>query len=332
MTAAKPIDQPTLSEAPRKRSAGSALAGLEVDLRLLGMVGAADRPLAGVQHHVGRPVPVAAQPLEPVGPVGRGRDHDAGHGADHRVAQHRPVDRVGALDAQPHPERRPKSDPPAHYLVNANSLGVRIRHGNVVFLLPGDIQREDQVRSLLPSVVPGKLRCQVLVAPGHGIHSVPEFAEATRPEVTVASAPPRYAKTSPAPKVFGTVGSRVFLTGLHGRVTVGLDGDVLQGGGGQRHAVPGEIEDGLLIGCVPQDLRQRPAGCPRGGRRGAAPRWGRRRRCRSTSSFVPARDPRPRGDEDGVHLRLGGEVAVRAGRGRRSATTNASPAVAPLNA
>ena len=40
MTAAKPIDQPTLSETPRRRSAGSALAGLEIDLRLLGMVGA----------------------------------------------------------------------------------------------------------------------------------------------------------------------------------------------------------------------------------------------------------------------------------------------------
>src|SRR6478736_3198524 len=40
MTAAKPIDQPTLSETPSKRSAGSALAGLEIDLRLLGMVGA----------------------------------------------------------------------------------------------------------------------------------------------------------------------------------------------------------------------------------------------------------------------------------------------------
>ena len=40
MTAAKPIEQPTLSETPRRRSAGSALAGLEIDLRLLGMVGA----------------------------------------------------------------------------------------------------------------------------------------------------------------------------------------------------------------------------------------------------------------------------------------------------
>ncbi len=37
---------------------------------------------------------------------------------------------------EPHPELRPKSDPPAHYLVNANSLGIRITHGNVVFLLP----------------------------------------------------------------------------------------------------------------------------------------------------------------------------------------------------
>jgi competence protein ComEC len=125
---------------------------------------------------------------------------------------------------EPHPETRPKSDPPAHYLVNANSLGVRITHGTVTFLLPGDIQKEDQVRSLLPSVAPGKLRCQVLVAPAHGIHAVPEFAAAARPEITIASAPPRYAKSSPAPKVYGAVGSQVFLTGLHGRVTVVSDG------------------------------------------------------------------------------------------------------------
>jgi competence protein ComEC len=126
--------------------------------------------------------------------------------------------------SEPHPDQRPKSDPPAHYLVNANPLGVRIKHGAVVFLLPGDIQKEDQVRSLLPSVAPGALRCQVLIAPAHGIHAAPEFAEAARPEVTIASAPPRYARSSPAPKVYGGVGSRVFLTGLNGRVTVVSDG------------------------------------------------------------------------------------------------------------
>lgn len=125
---------------------------------------------------------------------------------------------------EPHPERRPKNDPPAHYLVNANSLGLRIRHGDVVFLLPGDIQAEDQVRSLLPSVTPEKLRCNVLVAPGHGIHSVPEFAAATCPEITLVSAPPRYARTSPAKKVYARVGSTVYLTGIHGRLTVVSDG------------------------------------------------------------------------------------------------------------
>ncbi len=126
--------------------------------------------------------------------------------------------------AEPHPERRPKSDPPAHYLVNANSLGIRIRHGDVVFLLPGDIQKEDQLQSLLPSIAAEKLRCQILVAPGHGIHAVPEFAAAAHPEVTIASVFPRYAKGIPAPKVYGALGSRVFVTGLHGRVTVTSDG------------------------------------------------------------------------------------------------------------
>jgi competence protein ComEC len=125
---------------------------------------------------------------------------------------------------EPHPEQRPKSDPPAHYLVNANSLGIRIKHGDIVFLLPGDIQKEDQVQSLLPSIAAEKLRCQILVAPGHGIHAVPEFAAATHPEVTIASVFPRYAKGIPAPKVYGAVGSRVFVTGLHGRVTVTSDG------------------------------------------------------------------------------------------------------------
>jgi competence protein ComEC len=126
---------------------------------------------------------------------------------------------------EPHPERRPKTDPPAHYLVNANSLGIRIRHGNVVFLLPGDIQGEDQRQSLLPATPPGKLKCNILIAPGHGIHSIPEFAEASRPEVTIASVFPRYAKGSPAPKVFGKVGSKVYLTGVHGWVQVVSDGE-----------------------------------------------------------------------------------------------------------
>ncbi|HEX3659226.1 MAG TPA: MBL fold metallo-hydrolase [Pirellulales bacterium] len=125
---------------------------------------------------------------------------------------------------EPHPERRPKNDPPAHYLVNANSLGLRIRHGGIVFLLPGDIQSEDQLQSLLPAVPAEKLRCHVLFAPGHGIHSVPEFAMATRPEVTVASIHARWGRGSPAPRVFGQVGSKVLITGIDGGVQFISDG------------------------------------------------------------------------------------------------------------
>lgn len=122
------------------------------------------------------------------------------------------------------PERRPKNDPPAHYMLNSNSLEVRIRHGELVFLLPGDIEAEDQVHSLLPSVKPEKLKCNVLVAPGHGLHAPGEFAAAARPELTLVSLFARWGRNCPARKVYGDVGSRVLITGLHGRITVVSDG------------------------------------------------------------------------------------------------------------
>ena len=108
--------------------------------------------------------------------------------------------------------------------MNANSLGVRITHGAVSILLPGDVQGSDQVELLLPNIAAEKLRCDVLVAPAHGIDAQPEFARATRPKVTIASAGGQYAKSSPSPKVYGAVGPRVFATGIHGRVTVTSDG------------------------------------------------------------------------------------------------------------
>jgi competence protein ComEC len=122
------------------------------------------------------------------------------------------------------PNRTSKNDSPVHYLPNANSLGIRIRHDKVVFLLPGDIQTIDQEELLLPFVAPEKLRCQILVAPAHGIDASAAFAHATQPEVTIASAAGRYAKWSQTPKVYGAAGSRVFITGNHGRVTVTSDG------------------------------------------------------------------------------------------------------------
>jgi competence protein ComEC len=125
---------------------------------------------------------------------------------------------------KPFPELRAANDPPAHYLVNANSLGLRISHGQTIFLLPGDIQAEDQVLALLPSLPAEKFKCHVLVAPGHGLHAPRQFADATRPEVTLCSVFPRYARGLAARKTFAAVGSQVYVTGLHGWLRVTSDG------------------------------------------------------------------------------------------------------------
>lgn len=119
---------------------------------------------------------------------------------------------------------RAANDGPSHYLVNANSLGIRIQHGSVVFYLPGDIQTEDIDRSLLPSVDKAKLRCNVLVAPGHGIHGSKAFAEATRPEISIASVFPRYARGLKSTPELKAVGAKTYITGIHGWVQVVSDG------------------------------------------------------------------------------------------------------------
>lgn len=129
---------------------------------------------------------------------------------------------------EPHPESRPKADPPAHYLVNSNSLGVRIQYGDIVFYLPGDIQSEDINQSLLKSVDLAKLKCHVLIAPGHGIHCTKEFAEATKPEVSIASVFPRYARGLMSTPMFKAVGAKTYVTGLNGTVQVVCDGKSYQ--------------------------------------------------------------------------------------------------------
>jgi competence protein ComEC len=119
---------------------------------------------------------------------------------------------------------RASYDYPAHYLVNANSLGIRIQHGSVVFYLPGDIQSEDIDLSLLPSIDAAKIKCNVLIAPGHGIHGSPKFAEATHPEISIASVFPRYAHGLKSTKELQAVGTKTYITGINGWVRVTSDG------------------------------------------------------------------------------------------------------------
>ncbi len=124
----------------------------------------------------------------------------------------------------PVPEKRPPNDPPAHYLVNANSLVLRIRHGDVVFLLPGDIQRLDQEHSLLPFVPAEALRCDVLVAPGHGLHVTKAFAQRTRPKLVLASVLRRFARGLEARRRFEPSGARVLVTSTDGLISVRSNG------------------------------------------------------------------------------------------------------------
>jgi competence protein ComEC len=114
-------------------------------------------------------------------------------------------------------------NPAAHYMLNSNSLGLRIRHGAVVFQLPGDIEKDDQARHLIPSLPPGKLRCNVLVAPGHGLHTHPDFVAATQPEVVVASLFPRWMGSCSACEAFGKAGAQVYVTGRDGHVQIASD-------------------------------------------------------------------------------------------------------------
>jgi competence protein ComEC len=119
---------------------------------------------------------------------------------------------------------RPPNDPPSHYLVNANSLGIRIQHGSIVFYFPGDIQSTDIDLSLLPSLDLAKIKCHVLIAPGHGLHGTKKFAEATHPEVSIASVFPRYARGLMINPLMRAVGAQTYVTGINGWVRVTSDG------------------------------------------------------------------------------------------------------------
>lgn len=115
-------------------------------------------------------------------------------------------------------------NPAAHYLLNSNSVMLRIQHGDVVLLLPGDIEREDQARLLLPSVAPGKLKSDVLIAPGHGLHTHPDFVAVTRPTLVAVSLFGRWLGACTACEEFEAIGAEVHVTGRDGEITIVSDG------------------------------------------------------------------------------------------------------------
>lgn len=122
------------------------------------------------------------------------------------------------------PKNRAKWDPPSHYLPNKNSLILRIRHGKITVLIPGDIEEQDQEEFLRDYFKPGDLKATILSAPGHGIHSQPKFAEAVRPSVVVVSCLRRYGGGRKAKTVYGKLGAEIYSTDTHGQVQIVSDG------------------------------------------------------------------------------------------------------------
>lgn len=116
-----------------------------------------------------------------------------------------------------------------HGLLNGNSLVLRIQHGANVFIFPGDAYGMGQ-RFILTNLPPDHLRAMVVTAPHHGFNSSPEFVQASRPKIVIASCLADYPGSpirSPADKaveMYSPVGAKVFATCWNGNIQVVSDG------------------------------------------------------------------------------------------------------------
>jgi len=112
---------------------------------------------------------------------------------------------------------------------NNASLVVRVAHGGVTTLIPGDIETCREIDLLMD---PDGLDCDVLVVPHHGSagSSTPEFVGATSPRVAVISVGKGGARHLPSREVierYRAAGARVLRTDERGAVTIESDGRFL---------------------------------------------------------------------------------------------------------
>ncbi len=111
-------------------------------------------------------------------------------------------------------------------LYNNNSIVLRVQYGSAVFMFPGD---QHGIGGMGRWVDPEKLKCDLLVAPHHGLNSTPAQANATKPKfVIISSKDDRTIHPYElAQKVFSPVGATVYATWIHGTVTAVSDGQNL---------------------------------------------------------------------------------------------------------
>lgn len=115
-------------------------------------------------------------------------------------------------------------------LYNANSIVLRVQHGTNVFLFPGD---HHGIVDLAKRVGPEKVKCDLLVAPHHGLNSTPAMAAATKPKIVAVASLKEYSNSLLFPAkltadAFATVRSEVYVTWSHGDITVVSDGRTLK--------------------------------------------------------------------------------------------------------
>jgi competence protein ComEC len=115
-------------------------------------------------------------------------------------------------------------------LYNGNSVVLRVRHGANVFLFPGD---NHGIAGLAKFMDPEKLKCDLLVAPHHGLNSNAVMASATKPKFVIVSSLKEYQKPEIHPyeltkEAFEPVGSTVYATWVHGDITAVSDGKTIR--------------------------------------------------------------------------------------------------------
>jgi len=115
-------------------------------------------------------------------------------------------------------------------LYNSNSIVLRIRHGANTILIPGD---HHGLSGLARFVGAEKLKCDLLVAPHHGLNSSSAMAEATRPQYVAVASLREYLNPLIRPlelttSAFGPVGATVYATWAHGHIIAVSDGSALQ--------------------------------------------------------------------------------------------------------
>jgi competence protein ComEC len=125
---------------------------------------------------------------------------------------------------RPDPKRKDEA------LYNSNSIVLRVRHGSIVYLFPGD---NHGIAGLGKFVAPEKLKCDLLVAPHHGLNSHAGMAAATKPRFVIVPSLQEYLNPLIRPyeltkTAFEASGSTVYATWVHGTITAVSDGRTLR--------------------------------------------------------------------------------------------------------